>query len=173
MNPLDFLDTKSLWSLWYWITLTVAWSMTSHWTLGVPFDAIIRADRKGGEFAEQCEMLIQINVSRLIYYFDVGGYYFSGFIGFVLAALATAGFGLGSEFSIAIFMLLAPLVLVAAFSVRLAYKIRANGWEGEVLRRKLRWRRLWNQLIGVAAIFLTAIVAMLYYLSTIGVFKGF
>ncbi len=171
MNPFEFLDLKSFWSIWYWLLTIVTWSMTSHWTLGVPFDMIILAERKGEDFAERCEILIQINIDRLIYYFDKGGVFFSGFAAFMLAALGTLGFYMGSELFAALFMLVAPLTLVMVFTVRFAYKARRLGWTGEELRRRLRWRRLFNQVIGMVAIILTTMVAVIYFLISIGALR--
>lgn len=159
--------------MWYWIVVVMTWSMTSHWTIGVPYDAIIRADRKGGIFADHCDALVEINVYRTTYYFDQGGATIAGFIAFILATVGTLGFGLGVEFCMAIFMLMAPLSLVMMFSVRFAYKVKREGWRGEVLRKKLRWRRLWNQVIGMCAITATTVASVIYYLYTIGYFVGF
>ncbi len=150
----------------------VAWSMTSHWTIGVPFDVIMRAERQGGVFAEHCDTLVDINVYRLTYYFDKAGAYIAGGIGFMLAAIATLGFVLGVELFMALFMLAGPFSLVMAFSIRFAYRVKREGWRGELLRKKLRWRRLWNQVIGMVAITATTVVSVFYYLYTIGFFWG-
>ena len=167
MSPFDFIDMTSFWSLWYWVLTIVAWSMVAHWTLGVPIDMIINADRKGGVFAEHCDAMAEINVHRLIYYFDIGGVAMSAVLGFLLAVIGTLGFILGLEVFMALFMLLAPLSLVMAFSVRFAFKIRAAGWQGGVLRKKMRWRRFWNQVIGLLAILAANVVAVLQYVATI------
>lgn len=172
LEILDFLDTKSFWSMWYWIATMVTWSMTSHWTIGVPYDAIMRAERQGGVFEEHCDTLVDINVHRLTYYFDTGGVYLAGFVCFLLAVISTLGFGMGVELFMALFMLAAPLSLVMAFSLRFAYRVKREGWRGEVLRKKLRWRRLWNQVIGMCAITATTVVSVFYYLYTIGYFVG-
>jgi len=155
-----YIDLNSFWNLWYWILTVIIWSMTAHWTIGVPFDAIVRADRQGGVFAEHLDALVDINVHRLIYYFERGGVVFAGFAGFMLAGVATLGFYFGSEVFMAVFMLLAPLTLVMALSVRFAYRIRQAGWRGAELRQRMRWRRLWNQAIGLLAISAATVVAV-------------
>ncbi len=171
MNPFDFLDLKSFWSIWYWLMTVVAWSLTSHWTLGVPFDLIVLADKEEDRFAEQCDILAQINVDRIIYYFDKGGIFFVGFAAFFLSTIGTMGFFLGSELFAALFMLIAPLMIVGGFTVKFAYRVRNEGWVGDELRRRLRWRRLWNQVIGIFAITAASVIATLYFLISTGFFQ--
>ncbi len=168
MDLLHYMDTTSFWSLWYWILTVVTWSMTSHWTIGVPYDAVVRADKQGGVFVDHLEALVDINVHRLLYYFERGGAYFAGFLGFVLAALATLGIYLGSEVAFALLMLLAPLSLVMLFSIRFAFRVRREGWCGAELRKRLRWRRFWNQMIGTLAISASASVAVWFHLHLLG-----
>lgn len=167
LSALEFIDLKSFWSVWYWIFSVVTWSMLSHWTLGVPFDMLIRAERKGGVFAEHCDALIEINMARLIYYFDLGGVYMAGFVGFILSALATLGFMLRVEIFLAIFVLAFPTMIITAFGVRFAYIARDAGWQGAQLRQKLRWRRTWNQVIGMIATVFASAIAVWSYLQTI------
>lgn len=168
MHAFSYIDMSSFWSLWYWALTVVAWSMTAHWTIGVPFDAIIRADRKGGIFAEHCDTLVEINVYRLIYLFEVGGIYLTGGIGFVLAVVGTLGFVIGIEVFMALFMLMVPLTIAMAFSMKFAYRVRAMGWQGGELRKKMRWRRFWNQIIGMLGIIAASIASMWFFLYSLG-----
>ncbi len=168
MQLLQYIDLTSFWSLWYWVLMIITWSMTSHWTIGVPFDAVVRADRQGGVFAEHLDTLVEINVHRLLYYFERGGVFFAAFVGFVLAGLGTLGIYFGNEVALAFFMLLAPLSLVMAFSVRFAYRVRQEGWRGSELRTHMRWRRFWNQVIGILAISAASAVAVWINLVMLG-----
>jgi hypothetical protein len=152
MSPFSLIETTSFLNVWYWIITVVAWSMTAHWTLGVPYDAIRQADKRGGEFAEHCDLLAHINARRLIYYFDRGGHYFVAFVGFILALIGGWGFIRGYELALAIFLLAAPLMLSSLFTVQLAYQIKNEVLEGENLRKALKNRRIWNQTIGMIAI---------------------
>lgn len=170
MNPLDFLDLKSFWSIWFWIFSVVTWSMSSHWTLGVPYDMIIRADRQGGEFAKHCDSMIEANIFRMIYYFDLAGLYLMAFVAFALSAIATMGFVLGVEIFIAIFVLAFPVTIISGFSVKFSYRARREGWQGKLLRKKLRWRRFWNQVIGALATVAAVGLAMYFYLLTVNIF---
>ena len=52
MNGTDSLfstiDLRSFSNLWFWLMLAVAWSNVTHFVMGVPFDMVQRAKRKGG-----------------------------------------------------------------------------------------------------------------------------
>jgi hypothetical protein len=48
-NVFEVIDMRSFSSLWYWIALAVMWSSASHYVLGVPFDLVQRARRRGGQ----------------------------------------------------------------------------------------------------------------------------
>ena len=51
MNGTDSLfstiDLRSFSNLWFWLMLAVAWSNVTHYVMGVPFDMVQRAKRKG------------------------------------------------------------------------------------------------------------------------------
>ena len=162
----DLIELTSFWSIWYWVVVVIAWSMTAHWTLGVPYDAIINAERKGGVFAEQCESLAYINAQRLVYYFEKAGLYIIGIITFLLSGIGTAGYFLGIEFFQALFVLLTPLVVPNIFSVRLAFKLKSVQPVGADLRKMLLRRRLWNQVIGLVAIVLACTAGIIQFVVT-------
>ena len=61
----EVIDMRSFSNLWYWIALAVVWSTTSHWVLGVPYDMILRARRKGGQAMTDLEDIVRVNVNRL------------------------------------------------------------------------------------------------------------
>lgn len=164
MSGFSLIETTSFLNVWYWIITVVAWSMTAHWTLGVPYDALRQAEKYGGEFAEHCDLQAHINARRLIYYFDRGGAYFIAFIAFMLALIGGWGFFQGIELAQAAFVLAAPLLLTSVFSVRLAYRIKNEVLEGEALRKALRKRRVWNQSIGMIAIIFAAAATIYHFI---------
>jgi len=164
MAGFSLIETTSFFNVWYWIITAVAWSMTAHWTMGVPYDALRQAEKRGGDFAEHCDLQAHINARRLIYYFDRGGPYFIAFIGFMLALIGGWGFYQGYELAQAIFVLAAPLLFTSVFSVRLAYRIQAEALQGEALRKALRKRRIWNQTIGTLAIVLAAAATVYHFI---------
>lgn len=167
MDPLSILDTSSFWSVWYWAFLIVAWSMSAHWTIGVPFDMLVMADRKGGEHVENFETMVRLNVDRIRYYFENFGAILIGAVSFLLSGIAVLGFYFYLEAAQAVFMLLGPLTIMSGFSVRFAYKVHAAQWHGAELRKRLRRRRAWNQLLGLSSIGATAYVASIYYLHSL------
>ncbi len=170
MSPFSLIETTSFLNVWYWIITVVAWSMTAHWTLGVPYDAIRQADKHGGEFAEHCDLLAHINARRLIHYFDRGGPYFIAFVGFILALIGGWGFIQRNELALAVFLLAAPLLLTSVYTVRLAYRIKSEVLEGENLRKALKNRRVWNQTIGMIAIIFASAATVYSALETSNIF---
>nr|WP_081535906.1 component of SufBCD complex [Rhodovulum sp. P5] len=148
---------RSFSNLWYWIALAVLWSTASHWILGVPYDLVQRARRHGGQAAQDVADLVQINARRYLMILRVSGLWMAGMTGFGLSVLAVLGFGYGLELCQAVFLLVAPLALVALRTIRTARRLERDGPEGEALYRLLRWHRLGVQVTGVVAIFVTAI----------------
>ncbi len=164
----ELIDLRSFSNLWYWIVLAVLWSTASHWVLGIPFDMVLRARRVGGQAQSDLEDMARINVSRLLYIGEVSGLMVMGFVSFVLTALVLLGFVYDVEFAQAVFLLVFPMTLVAALSVRQAQAIRRDDVMGEDLRDRLGRHRLQTQLIGTVSIFCTALWGM-YQNLTIGV----
>ena len=122
----ELIDLRSFSNLWYWIALAVTWSMTSHWVLGVPYDMVTRARRHGGAAQSDMETIVHINVARLTYIAEVSGVWLAGFVGFGLTVLAVLGFYYGVEFAQALFLILAPISIVGALSLRTARRVLAG-----------------------------------------------
>ena len=156
----ELIDLRSFSNLWYWIALAVTWSMTSHWVLGVPFDMITRARRQGGTAQSDLETMVHINVARLIYIADVSGVWLAGFVGFGLTVLAVLGFFYAVEFAQALFLILAPISIVGALSLRAARHVLDGHGSGDALFRLLRRHRVLVQVIGMFSIFVTSMWGM-------------
>lgn len=169
----EVIDLRSFSNLWYWIGLAVLWSSVSHWIIGVPYDAILRAKRGKPETAlSDLHALVRVHVNRILYIADVSGAWIALFGSMILTALAISAFRYDVEFAQAVFLLLAPMALVGALSIRTSRRIRANGLEGESLIRALLRHRFGTQLIGVVSIFVTAMYGM-YKNLYVGPFGGF
>lgn len=162
MASLTHVEFDSFWNIWFWLIVVISWSMSTHWTMGVPYDAIQMANRKGGIWAEHCEQLAQANIHRYCYYGQTFGLYFAALISFLLAIIGTLGFWFRYEFAQAVFILIAPLIAVHVFSFSLALKAQRLELTGEALRQALSRRRFWNQVIGIASIMVTAAFAAIY-----------
>jgi hypothetical protein len=167
----ELIDMRSFSNLWYWIALAVFWSSLSHFVLGVPFDMLVRARRRGGEAERDFEDMVRISVGRILGTVDRAGHVLAGLAAFALSVLATLGFWYRVEFAQAVFLLCAPLVPVAWVTVRAARRVRSSGERGEALRRRIQKARVWVQVIGMVSIFITAMWGM-YQNVTIGVFGG-
>ncbi len=151
---------RSFSNLWYWIALAVVWSTASHWVLGVPYDLVLTAARHEGEPQSDLEDLVRINTNRIRYIGDVSGLWILGIACAVLSALAVLGFVYWIEFAQALFLILFPLSIVGLLSLQAARSIHRRGLAGEALRRRLRRQRLYTQMIGLVAIFITAMWGM-------------
>lgn len=152
----EVIDMRSFSNLWYWIGLAVLWSSASHWVLGVPWDMLARARRRGGQAEADFEALVRINVRRLIYIDEMAGLWLIGFGSFLLTALAIIGFWYRVEFAQALFLLVAPMSVVGGLSLATARAIARRGLTGAALRRRMALHRLTIQAVGVVAVFVTA-----------------
>jgi len=163
---LELIDTRSFTSIWYWIIVAVTWSSTSHYTLGVPFDMVTRARKTdGGPAQDDLEQLVMINCNRLVHIMDVSGVWLVGIGFFSLTVLGLFGFYYKIQLAQAVFLLLAPLSIVATLSAQNARLIRARQTNGHALRVHLSRQRLVNQVIGMVSIFITAFWGMWFNMN--------
>ena len=157
----EVIDMRSFSNLWYWIALAVLWSSVSHWVLGVPFDMIMRARRQGeGEAMSDLQSLVRINVNRIIFIAEVSGTWLMLFGSAVGTALALMAVFYDVEFAQAVLLLIGPLAVLGALSYRVARKIARDDIQGMDLVQQLMRHRFSTQMIGVVAIFVTAMFGM-------------
>ncbi|PZX18500.1 hypothetical protein LX81_01134 [Palleronia aestuarii] len=161
----ELIDMRSFSNLWYWIALAVMWSTASHYVLGVPYDMVVRASRKGRGDGGDLEALVAIRVRRLLHIARSSGLWLVGLGALGLAVLATLGFWYGVEFAQAVFLLAMPMSIVWLMSVTTARRIERSGLAGRDLRRCLRRLRFWIQVLGVVSIFVTSLWGMYQNLS--------
>ena len=165
----ELIDLRSFSNLWFWIMLAVIWSTASHFVLGVPYDLVLRAARHGGAAEQDMLDMVRINAGRLIYIADVAGSWLIGIGFFVVTSLVLLGFGYGVEFCQAVALIVTPMLLVFALSVRRARKV--IGLPAAETRKGLRAHRLIVQIIGMFSILFTSMWGMFYNL-TVGVLGG-
>lgn len=161
---------RSFTSIWYWIVVAVTWSSTAHWTMGVPFDAVSRARKAALDVDEteaqgDLETLVRVNCNRIVHIMDVSGHWIVGLAFFLLTVLAFLGFWYEIEIAQAVFLLAAPMTLVALLSVGNARRIKTRKIDGEALRASLGRQRFFNQVIGMISIFITAFWGMWHNMS--------
>ncbi len=154
------IDMQSFASLWYWMAVAVVWSSVSHYVLGVPYDMIQRARRNGGQAEVDLHHLVRICVNRLLHISQTAGIILLGFVCFVLTSLAVLGFWYGAELAQAVFLIAFPMSFVGALSLKTARQLAATGPTGEDLYAALNRHRFWVQVIGMFAIFVTAMYGM-------------
>ena len=128
--------------------------------IGVPFDMVMRAARHGGQTEADLQDLVRINVNRLLFISNVSGLWLLALACALLSGLGVLGFWYWVEFAQAVFLLLFPLSLVGLLNLRTARIIFHRELQGEALRHRLRRHRLYTQIIGLIAIFITAMWGM-------------
>ncbi len=156
----EVIDMRSFSNLWFWISLAVMWSTASHWVLGVPWDMITRAKRKGGKFEDDVAVLVRVYVDRILHVAEVSGLVLIVLVCFSLTTLAVLGFGYRIEFAQALFLLGMPMTIVGLITIRSARILAAERPEGAELYRRLQIHRMTVQLIGMASIFITTMWGM-------------
>lgn len=164
---LQVIDLRSFSSLWYWVLVAVTWSTISNWVLGVPSDMLHRARNKGGQAAIDLADLVRINVNRQLNTAAVAGLWLMGIVCFVLTMLAALGFIYGVELAQAVFLLMFPVTIIGGFTLSTARLIDATQPQGKDLYRILFRQRLWTQIIGMVAIFVTALYGMFQNLAIV------
>ena len=86
---------------------------------------------------------------------------------FALTMLAALGFIYGVELAQAVFLLMFPVTIIGGFTLSTARLIDATQPQGEDLYRILFRQRLWTQIIGMVAIFITALYGMFQNLAIV------
>ena len=156
----EMIDMRSFSNLWYWMVLAVMWSMLSHYVLGVPFDMVTRARRRGGQAMADVEDLARIQINRQLYILQVSGLWLVAANSALLTVLGVIGFVYSVQFAQALFLLILPAGIVGALGLRRAVRIQAEGLRGEALCKALARQRFMIQVIGVISIFITAVWGM-------------
>lgn len=155
----ELIDFRSFSSLWYWIALSVVWSTASHWVLGVPYDMVRRA-RRGVEGAQRdLEDLLRVNVLRIVFYVRGAGVLAVAGTAFVLSIVVVLAV-LGLEFAQAILCILLPMLAVQGLRIRLALQFESGAHGSADIDRVLSRHRATIQVIGMFAIFFTALFGM-------------
>ena len=157
----ELIDLRSFSNVWYWMALAVTWSSASHWVLGVPWDMVSRARRRGGQAEADMEAMVRINVNRLLGIGRTAGLVLVAGAFFTYTTLAVLGFFYGNQFCQALFLLLFPLSLVFLWSLATARRIEAGASTGEALYARLVGHRRRVQGTGFVAILVTALWGML------------
>jgi hypothetical protein len=165
----ELIDMRSFSNLWYWLFLSVFWSASSYYTLGVPAELLRRARGTGGQALADVETLATLQARRLLTMFRRAGVAIVAFACFLHSMLLAMAVGYSVEFAQAVLCFSVPLTLLIALSLRTARMVEAGDASGAPLLRRLRRQRVTVQAIGMVSIFFTALFGM-YQNMTIGVF---
>lgn len=169
MNLTDSLfstiDFRSFSNVWFWLVLAVAWSNVTHFVMGVPFDLVQRARRRGGAAMDDLNTLAGIQARRRMGILRSSGPWILGFWLMLLTMIVVLGFGYGYELSQAFTLLFVPLTIAAWISLRLSARVEAGGLEGADLVRAIIRYRLLLQAVGLLAIFVTTLWGMWHNLA--------
>ncbi len=164
------MELDSLWTLWFWITHVAAWSITSHFTLGVPFDMVVQANREkneNGPWTLHCDAMIRASVFRIVTVFSRFGLAIVAIWSFILGSVLTFAVWYDNEFALALLTLFVPLTAIYTLSALRAFKMDRADLTPEDRRKALRGLRFWIQIIGILAIFGAAAAAIYTYIKDV------
>lgn len=159
------IDFRTFSNIWYWLAVMVTWAVATHWVIGVPFDMVVRARRQGGQAAQDLDILVAINLRRLLTLSGTPAVILVGIGAFVVTAAAMLGFVYGLELAQGLFCLAFPLVFVAFLTWRSCQRLALDQQTGPALIRALVRLRFWIQLIAITALFCTALLGIYVMLS--------
>ena len=159
------IDFRTFSNIWYWLAVMVTWAVATHWVIGVPFDMVVRARRQGGQAAQDLDILVAINLRRLLTLSGTPAVILVGIGAFVVTAAAMLGFVYGLELAQGLFCLAFPLVFVAVLTWRSCQRLALDQQTGPAFIRALVRLRFWIQLIAITALFCTALLGIYVMLS--------
>lgn len=159
------IELNTFASIWYWLAVIVTWSIASNWLIGVPFDMLFRARKYGAAQMADIEVLVDVNIRRIVEINRIFGAFITALLAFILSALAMMGFYYGWEFAQGMFILGAPLSIIVMINMRLAHQLVATPLTGRDLIRRLFIIRLWTQIVAMVTMFFTAMYGMYYMLA--------
>ena len=162
----EFLDFSTFFSIWYWVFLALAWSSRTHWTLGAPFDSVVRAEKRGGRWEDDLDAIVHAMAARFAMFMQHGGPWVVGIAMFLLAGLVTACVVTQNEMVRGITAFAVPMMIAEFGDIRLALRIERTGLRGYDLRRALVWRRFLNQVTGLFSLILAATLAVITLVQT-------
>lgn len=159
----ELMNFDSFWTLWFWLAHVIAWSMASHFTMGVPYDVVIEANREEGEdgpYAQAAEAMLQAQMFRFARLGERYGVGLTGAVAFLLTVLATLGILADLEFARALATIVGPLTFIYVLTILAAISWRRKGLSGAALRAVLKRQRIINQLVGLMGVLLAVIGSM-------------
>lgn len=159
------LSLRTFSNLWYWLAVCGTWMMASHWIIGVPFDMIYFARRRGGKAAQDLDTLVDINARRLISLNEMGGVVLVAVLAFLLSGLAVMAIYYKLELAQGILFLVGPLTVVGMINMWASKQLIENPLSGNVLAKRLMHLRLLIQFVAMTSIFFSVVYGMYFNLT--------
>ncbi|MCV2449077.1 hypothetical protein [Paracoccus sp. DMF] len=176
---LALLDSRSFGSIWFWVILTLAWTMAGRRSLGVPSDVIAAAGRTApGPEDDPAALMLLDWLSLTLPRWQLGpreGAVLLGVGAFLVSTLAVLGFGYGLEMAQALVLLILPFAGLFALDLRLARRLGAVLARAEVgqpvneagaeAARLLRHHRRVGLAISVLSVAVTAFYGAVWMIA--------
>jgi len=159
------IDLRSFSNIWFWIAIAVGWSNMTHFIVGVPFDMVQRARRRGGQAMIDLETMAMLQARRRNQIMQSAGVWLVAFWSAILTVVGVIGFGYGAELAQAATLLLVPMSIAASLGMGLAAKLERAPLTGKALTKKLILHRVLIQAIGLLAILITTMWGTVHNLS--------
>lgn len=137
----------------------------THFIVGVPFDMVQRARRRGGQAMTDLEAMTLLQARRRNQIMHSAGVWLVAFWAAVLTGTGVLGFGFGAELAQAATLLLVPMSIAGLLGMMLAAKLERAPLTGKALTRKLIMHRVLIQAIGLLAILITTMWGAVHNLS--------
>ncbi|MEO0999376.1 MAG: component of SufBCD complex [Pseudomonadota bacterium] len=149
---LEFFHFGSFTAVWYWVFLALSWSRVAHYVMGVPFDAVQRAERVGGAFVEDVDRMAEANARRFVSLMRYAGVWLIGVGTFFLTGIVVLALVFDNQAAQAVAVIALPQAVVGWYTWRLSERVLDAPLTGEALWRALARRRFWNQVAGFVSL---------------------
>ncbi len=175
---LTLLDSRSFGSIWFWVMLLFAWSLSARRVLGVPSDVFGSVGKSAALPGDDpAAMLLLDWLSLTLPRRNIGtgeGALLLGLAAFLLTTLAVLGFEYGLEMAQALVLLMLPFALVFLAEMRLARRLAlvlrqaetggSVNAAGTQAARLMRRHRLMVTLLSILVVALTAFYGAIWML---------
>ncbi|WP_146159686.1 hypothetical protein [Rhodovulum imhoffii] len=150
---MQFLETSSFSTPWYWAAMALMWWRAGAQVLGVPRNVI-------GRHPDEARARLDSALDRLRRQGAASGVWLAAGGGFAVALVGVLGFGGGLELLQALFFLLVPMWLAWLMDLSAAHLFACRMPEGRALRRALWRHRLYVQTVATVFVVLAVLWAM-------------
>ncbi|MEM7242125.1 MAG: hypothetical protein AAF429_08065 [Pseudomonadota bacterium] len=159
----DILNSRSFFSIWYWIFLAVTWAHLTHFSLGIGYHDVRHADRVKGQAMQDLETIVAINLRNTLPMLKNHGAILVGIMAFMLSVFLTIGLAFDFELMQAIGLFWFFLCILGIFSWQFLMRLEADTPKGTDLVNAFKKHRLIKKIVGFVALFVTAIYGLIIH----------